>query len=59
MKKGTITILVGHGITPDEIKEIRAQFSNDKLSLQYKLNIMISGNNNITDNLANFLKNSI
>jgi len=43
MKKGSITISVPNNITLEKIKEIRKQFRNDELSKDYRLNILISG----------------
>lgn len=56
MKKDTITISINKPITNEEIKEIRELFKQDELYKGYKLNIIISGNDNLKDNLQNFVK---
>lgn len=53
--EGSITISVPNNITIEELKEIRQQFKKEKLSKEYKLNIFISGTENITTNLSAFL----
>ena len=54
-KKANITISVPNTITQDEIKEIRKLFKNDPISEHYKLNILVSGNTNMRDTLANII----
>lgn len=56
MKKGIITISVPSTTTQEEIKEIRAQFKQSEQYKYYKLNILISGNEDLKENLKNFLK---
>lgn len=56
MKKGIITISVPSTITQEEIKEIRMLFKQNKQYNDYKLNILISGNEDLKENLKNFLK---
>ena len=56
MKKGIITISVPSTTTQEEIKGIRAQFKQSEQYKDYKLNILISGNEDLKENLKNFLK---
>lgn len=56
MKKGSITISVPSTITQEEIKEIRTQFKQSEQYNDYKLNILISGNEDLKENLKNLLK---
>lgn len=56
MKKGTITISIQKPITDEEINDIRKLFNQDELYNDYKLNIIISGNNDLKENLQNFVK---
>ena len=56
MDKGTITISLPSNTTPEEIKEIRTQFKQCKQYKDYKLNILISGNEDLKENLKKFLK---
>ena len=56
MKKGIITISVPSTTTQEEIKEIRTQFKQSEQYNDYKLNILISGNEDLKENLKNFLK---
>lgn len=55
MKKGSITISVPNDITLEEIKEIRKQFRNDELYKNYRLNILVSGEEDIKSILGNVL----
>lgn len=55
MKKTFITISVPNNITKEEIKEIRQLFQNDELSKSYKLNILISGEEEMKSVLSDFL----
>lgn len=55
MDKGIITIYVDNEITEKEIKEIRREFKNDKLSDEYKLNIIISGNGCLKENIKDLI----
>lgn len=56
MNKGIITISVAKNITQEEINEIREIFKNNEHYKDYKLNIIISGNEDIKATLGNFLK---
>lgn len=52
MKKGIISIFVNSDITKEEIEEIRKQYNEE----EYKLNIFVSGKDDLKINLKNFLK---
>ena len=52
MKKGIISIFVNNDITKEEIDEIRKQYDEK----DYKLNIFVSGKDDLKINLKNFLK---
>jgi hypothetical protein len=54
MKKQSITISVPNNITQDEIKEIR-QIFNEQHDSEYKLNILISGNQDMKTVLKNII----
>jgi hypothetical protein len=54
-KKGNITISVPNDTTAEDIKNIRQEFSNNKLSKEYRLNIIISGCAEPISNLGAFL----
>jgi hypothetical protein len=54
MKKQSITISVPNNITQDEIKEIRQLF-NEQHGSEYKLNILISGNQDMKTVLKNII----
>lgn len=54
MKKQSITISVPNNITQDEIKEIRQLF-NEQYGSEYKLNILISGNQDMRTVLKNII----
>ena len=56
MKKGSITISVPLTTTQEEIKEIRGQFKKNEAMKDYRLNILISGNEKFQENLYNFVK---
>ena len=56
MDKDIITISVNKNITQEEINEIRRIFKNDKQYENYKLNIIVSGNEDIKLSLGDFLK---
>lgn len=56
MDKDTITISINKDITQEEINEIRKIFKNDKQYENYKLNIIVSGNEDMALILGNFLK---
>lgn len=55
MDKRTITISVDKDITQEEINEIRRRFKESKYYTSYRLNIIISGNDDIKENLSAFL----
>ena len=59
MDKGTITISVNKDITQEEINKIRRVFKNDEHYKEYKLNIIVSSNEDITLSLGNFLKSRL
>lgn len=52
MDKGTITISVD---TIEKANEIREKFKNSNYYKDYKLNILISGNEDMKKNLSKFL----
>jgi len=52
MKTGAIIKYLPNGTTQEEIKKIRKEF----VSTDYKLIIMISGKENLTENLCEFIK---
>lgn len=54
IKKESITITVPNNTTKEEIKEIRKIFKNQYES-EYKLNILISGKEEMKSVLADFL----
>ena len=54
MKKQSITISVPNNITQDEIKEIRQLF-NEQYGSEYKLNILISGKQDMKTVLKNII----
>lgn len=54
MKKQTITISIPNNVTQEEIKEIRRMF-NDQYGLNYKLNILIGGQEDIASVLKNII----
>lgn len=54
--KGIITISVNKDITQEEINEIRRIFKEDKQYEDYKLNIIVSGNEKFKENLKDFVK---
>lgn len=56
MKKGSVTISVPSTTTQEEIKEIRKQFKKNEAMKDYRLNILISGNEKLQENLYNFVK---
>lgn len=59
MDKRIITINIEKNITQDEIKEIRKQFKESEYYKDYTLNIIISGEEDIKDNLKDFLLSKI
>ena len=59
MKKGSITISIPSTTTPEEIKEIRKQFKKNETMKDYKLNLLISGNEKFQENLYNFVKSMV
>lgn len=52
MDKGTITISVE---TSEEANKIREEFKNSEYHKDYKLNILISGDEDMKKNLSDFL----
>lgn len=52
MNKRIITISAA---SPEDANKIREEFKNSEYSKEYKLNILICGNENIKQNLSNFL----
>ena len=56
MKTGLITISINKDITQEEINEIRRIFNSDEAYKDYKLNIIVSGNENFKENLKDFIK---
>lgn len=52
MDKGIITVFAA---SIEDAKQIREEFKNSEYSKYYKLNILISGNEDIKTNLKNFL----
>ena len=54
MKKQSVTISVPNNITQEEIKEIRQLF-NEQYGAEYKLNILISGNQDMRTVLKNII----
>ena len=54
--KGIITIAVYKDITKEEINEIRRIFKEDKQYEDYKLNIIVSGDEKFKENLKDFVK---
>lgn len=56
MNKGTITISVEKNITQEEINEIREIFKSNEYYKDYKLNIIVSGNEDMKASLGDFLK---
>lgn len=59
MDKKIITIGVAKNTTQDEIKNIRQNFKNSELYKDHKLNIIVSGNEDIQQNLAFLLLDKI
>ena len=55
-KNGIITISVNKDITQEEINEIRRIFKQDEQSVDYKLNIIVSGSGKFKENLKDFIK---
>ena len=56
MAKGSITISVPSTTTQEEIRIIREQFNNNEVTKGYRLNIIISGAEELQENLLNFIK---
>lgn len=52
MNKRTITISAA---STEDAKKIREEFKNSECSKEYKLNILICGNEDIKQNLSDFL----
>lgn len=58
-EKGIITISINKDVTPEEIKEIRRIFKEDKQYEDYKLNIIVSGSGKFKENLKDFIKSGL
>jgi hypothetical protein len=56
MDKRIITIGVDQNTTQEEIKKIRTQFKESGLYKDYQLNIIVSGGEDIKENLKDFIK---
>lgn len=59
MDKRIITISIEKDITQEEIKEIRKQFKENEYYKDYQLNIIVSGHEDIKENLKDFLLSKI
>jgi hypothetical protein len=59
MSKGTITISVPNDTTHEEIKQIRNEYKQSEYYKDYKLNIIISGEDDIKKALSRFLAERI
>lgn len=55
MNKGYITISVPNNTIKEEIEEIRKQFKENKYNQEYRLNILISGTEDMKDVLKEVL----
>ena len=55
MDKRTITIYVNNNTTQNEIKDIRNEFKKNEHYANYRLNIVVSGNNDMKTVLKEFL----
>lgn len=55
MDKRTITIYVDNNTTQNEIKNIRSKFKQSKYYQNYRLNIIVSGNQEMRTVLEQFL----
>ena len=56
MQNGSITISVPLTTTQEEIKQIREQFKQNEETKDYRLNILVSGNEKFQENLYYFVK---
>jgi hypothetical protein len=56
MKKESITICVDNKTTQEELKEIRQLCQSDQQYQNYKINILISGQDDFKQNLYQFIK---
>lgn len=54
-KKESITITIPNNTTDEEIKNIRQQFKKDKRYKDYRINIIISGHDDLCQSLGGFL----
>ena len=59
MDKRIITIGVGNDTTQEEIKEIRKQFKESEYYKDYRLVIIVSGKDDIKNNLKDLLLSKI
>ena len=59
MDKRIITICVDNNTTQEQIKEIRTEFKNNGYHKDFILNILISGQVDMKDNIKEFLLSSI
>jgi hypothetical protein len=57
--KGYITISVPNNTTQEDIKKIRYEFSQSEYAKDYKLNILVSGNEDIKKTLSNIILEEI
>lgn len=59
MSKGTITISVPNNTTHEEIKQIRNEYKKSEYYKDYKLNIIVSGEDDVKKALSRFLAERI
>lgn len=59
MKKESITICVENNITNEELRTIRNNFKSNGYSDKYRLNIIVSGNDNAIDNIGGFILSNL
>lgn len=59
MSKGTITISVPNNTTHEEIKQIRNEYKQSEYYKDYKLNIIVSGEDDVKKALSRFLAERI
>lgn len=58
-RKSYITISVPNNTTQEEIKNIRRQFQESEYAKDYRLNILVSGNEDIKTTLSNIILEEI
>ena len=56
MHTGSVTITVPFRTTQEEIKKIRELFAKNETMKGYRLNILVSGEEEFQENLLNFVK---